>query len=529
MLDNKTPSLTTAHDVSSHDDSIPMMVIPITFPVFCAKVVQAESNTKRKLAFYDFDISEITFTFTAEFIETREKQGRNKGGTRKKQSRQKHPARFRSVTQYSEKLMYTMRKNIFFEKIALRHILPVLMIMPFIPGLATASGPDGSMKSIQAFGVLPENTPEVNREKLQAAIDWASASGAALYVTPVENGYRVATGLILRKNVSLIGAHGPTGRGTQNPQRNMPTGSLFVITDTEHPFITVESATQIRGIQFWYPEQAHRKAADIIPYPPTIQMAAHASVQGVTLACLTFYGEYTAMDFRSKGQVICEQILIEHCYGYPLGGEFIAIDRCYDIPRILHCHVNPANMREFGRSFSKEVIDRVIAQKTFTFWINRTDNAQLIDVFTFGVYGGVYLGDESYGQLTNFNLDCVTIGIYKSGTNTKNRNWQIAQGSIIANVGEKMTDIHPVVIEGKGHTALTNVEAFSGDNPALTTRSASYDYLTINGDETLTVSLFGCRMQGYTADNPITINNPKARIRAVACIDRNEQFFDLSR
>lgn len=410
------------------------------------------------------------------------------------------------------------------KKLALKCMLIAFLLTPI---RAMAFSPNACMKSIREFGVLPENTPEINRDKLQAAIDWASASGSALYVTPAEGGYRVATGLILRKNVSLIGAHGPTGRGTRHPQQNTPTGSLFVITDTEHPFITVESATQIRGLQFWYPEQSHRKAADIIPYKPTIRMSYEGLVEGVTLSSLTFYGEYMAMDFRSKNN-ICEQILIEHCYGYPLGGEFIAIDRCYDIPRILHCHVNPANMREFGRSFSKEVIDWVIARKTFTFWIDHTDNAQLIDVFTFGAYGGVYLGPETYGQLTNFNLDCVTIGIYKNGTNTKNRNWQIAQGSIIANTGEKLTDIHPIVIEGKGHTALTNVEAFSGDNPALTTLSASYDFLTINGAETLTVSLFGCRMQGYTAEHPITINNPKARIRAVACIDKDEQFFDLS-
>ncbi len=72
------------------------------------------------------------------------------------------------------------------------------------------------------------------------------------------------------------------------------------------------------------------------------------------------------------------------------------------------------------------------------------------------------------GQLTNFNLDCVAVGLYKGGSNTKNRNWQIAQGSIIANAGTTLDEIHPIIIEGKGHTAITNVEAFSGGNGALT-------------------------------------------------------------
>lgn len=381
-------------------------------------------------------------------------------------------------------------------------------------------------KSIQEFGVLPGNTPEMNRDNLQKAIDWATSSGAALWVEPVANGYPVAGGIRLKKNVSLIGVHGPTGRGTRNPEKAEPVGSLFKITDKSQPFITVESATQIRGIQFWYPEQSHTDSSKIIAYPATIQVDVNQNVQGVTLSCLTFYGEYVAMDFCSTGKKINEQILFEHCYGYPLSGEFIKIDYCYDIPRILHCHINPANMREFGRSFSRDVIDSVIAHKSFAYAINHTDNAQMIDVFTFGTYGGAWLGPETYGQLTNFNFDCVTIGIHKMGTQNKNRNWQIAQGSIIANAGATVEEIHPFVIEGEGHTAIVNVEAFSGMNGALTAIGESYDYMLVKGDKKLTVSVVGCRMRNYVSDQPFTVQNPMARIQAIACIDKEEDFYN---
>ena len=382
------------------------------------------------------------------------------------------------------------------------------------------------MKSIQEFGVLPQNTPQTNAENLQKAIDWASQSGAALWVEPTAEGYPVASGIVLKESVSLIGVHGPTGRGTKHPEKNAPTGSLFLISDETAPFITVESATQIRGIQFWYPQQAYQDKDKIIPYPPTIQMSQDRTAQGVTLSCLTFYGEYIAMDFNGRPDNICEQILFEHCYGYPLSGEFIRIDYCYDIPRILHCHVNPSNMRMFGRAFSKEVVDAVIAQPTYTFSINHTDNAQLIDLFTFGAHGGIYLGEHTYGQLTNFNLDCVTVGIYKNGGGTFNRNWQIAQGSIIANVKGCDTEIHPIIITGEGHTAISNVEAFSGTNGALTAEGYSDDFLLITGDKPLTVSLYGCRMRNYRAENPLTIRNPQARVQAVACVDKEEQFFN---
>ena len=99
--------------------------------------------------------------------------------------------------------------------------------------------------SIQAFDVLPTNSAAENKVRLQNAIDWASARGAALWVEPVEGGYPVQSGITLKKNVSLIGVHGPTGRGTVKDGK--PTGSLFVISDKTHPFITVQSATQIKS------------------------------------------------------------------------------------------------------------------------------------------------------------------------------------------------------------------------------------------------------------------------------------------
>lgn len=383
-------------------------------------------------------------------------------------------------------------------------------------------------RSICDFGVRADGDAAENREHLQAAIDWAAPRGAALFVPPSDTPYPMAGGLILRRNVSLVGVHGPVGRGTRHPDKPQPVGSVFAIEDQKQPFITVEGATQLSGLQFWYPQQTLTDAAKIIEYPPTIRVSTDSPAQGVTLSRLTFFGEFTAMDFRATPQRSCEQILIEHCYGYPLSGEFIAIDYCYDIPRILHCHINPANRRFIDGGYSRAVIDSVVARKTFAYWIDHTDNAQVIDAFTFGTYGGIRLGAASYGQLTNFNFDCVTVGIHKLGDSKFNRNWQIAQGSIIANTGDKIADVHPLIIEGQGHTSLVNVEAFSGPNNALTTLDKSQDFLLIRGEHKLTVSLFGCRMRNYVADAPLTIENPAAIVQAIGCIDKDENAFDFS-
>lgn len=382
--------------------------------------------------------------------------------------------------------------------------------------------------SIREFDVKPENSPAVNTVNLQKAIDWASTSGSALFVEPSEEPYPLDGGIILRKNVSLIGVHGPTPRGTTHPDKKQPVGSVFGITDKEHVFITVETGTQIKGIQFWYPEQTIRDPSAIIPYPATISVSKTSRTQGVYLSCLTFYGEYLAFDFNASRGNACELMTFEHCYGYPLSGEFIRIDYCYDVPRILHCHVNPAGQRYIGGQYSREVVDAVIAKKTYAYTINHTDNAQIIDLFTFGTYGGILLDDESYGQLTNFNFDCVAVGILKRGSNTKNRNWQISQGSIIANTGEAVENIHPIIIEGQGHTSLSNVEAFSGGNGALTTvpENQSWDFLLVRGDQKLTVSIWGSRMRNYVSDDPITIENELALIQIAGSYDKDEDIYN---
>jgi hypothetical protein len=229
------------------------------------------------------------------------------------------------------------------------------------------------------------------------------------------------------------------------------------------------------------------------------------------------------MDFAASREKPCEQILIEHCYGYPLSGTFIRIDHCYDIPRILHCHVNPANRRFIDGGHQKGVIDEVVNKRTFCFVIDHTDNAQIIDIFTFGTWGGIYLGAATYGQLTNFNFDCVCVGIYKKGDNNFNRNWQISQGSIIANTGGKLAEIHPIIIEGKGHTAISNVESFSGHNSALSTIGQSQDFMLIQGKERLTVRLSGCRMRNYAADSPFSILNPLAVVLAMSFFEKDER------
>jgi hypothetical protein len=96
-----------------------------------------------------------------------------------------------------------------------KHFALTLMLILSISLLKAAE-----ITSIQKFGVAPDNSPALNKTNLQKAIDWASVSGSALLVESSEEPYPIDGGIILKKNVSLIGVHGPTPRGTVHQTKN---------------------------------------------------------------------------------------------------------------------------------------------------------------------------------------------------------------------------------------------------------------------------------------------------------------------
>ena len=98
------------------------------------------------------------------------------------------------------------------------------LLLPMHTAAQTSAELSSGVLSIRSFGVSPTNTAALNRTNLQKAIDSAAARGAALYVEPTDEPYPIESGLVLRMNVSLIGVHGPVGRGTRHPDKAQPVG-----------------------------------------------------------------------------------------------------------------------------------------------------------------------------------------------------------------------------------------------------------------------------------------------------------------
>lgn len=130
----------------------------------------------------------------------------------------------------------------------MRKYLKLILVTLCLPLLLQAKD-ENLMKPIQDFGVVPKNSGEQNQINLQRAIDWATSRGATLFVKSSAILYKVNGGIIFKQNVSLIGVHGPVGRGTCDTDKKHPVGSVFQIEDETSAFISIEGANQIKVIQ----------------------------------------------------------------------------------------------------------------------------------------------------------------------------------------------------------------------------------------------------------------------------------------
>lgn len=399
--------------------------------------------------------------------------------------------------------------------------------LPVVRDTIYVSGIDaGRTVSLEEFGVLPGNTAAENRTNLQKAIDWASSSGTALYLPPADGGYPMDGGIDLCRGVSIVGAS--SASGNLSADGSGICGSVFVIRDRENVFMYLESSSRLTGLQFFYPDQTFSDPSGIIEYPPTLELSPTRTSQGVTLTDLVFCGEYETMDFRRELSLPCEQILIRNCRAYPLGGSFVSISHCYDIPRVLGCRVSPSVHSGFGRELSPEIRNSVASSGNYAYWFDNIDNLVLMDIEASSVYGGLYLGSATYGQLTGFSFDCVNRGIYRTGNSGFNRTWLISSGDINANVGDDTADIHPIVVTGYGYTSLTGVNADSRADLSMKTSPGCCDFIYVGGSAALNIGLTDCVMGGYTSDSPLSIRNVNARVRVMSCVDKNGNIFDFT-
>lgn len=361
-------------------------------------------------------------------------------------------------------------------------------------------GPDARL-----LGVSRTKTAAQNAIALQAGIDSLSNYGGTIYIREMYP----CDPVILRRNVALAndgpvplkGLYGrdmPGGTGVTPTAITTPAGGGFVITNAVTSFLRLEWQTGVRNLQFFYPNQNYNSTtlAGLIAYPPTISQN-EAVVRGVELTGLTFIGSHSCMDFN---QTECSDVVIDLCYGYPLGGRFLRMVGNYDIARISRCHVNPGagwyclpTQPGEALPYKYALLDAICAGGATTYEISIADEIILNQCFVFGARTGFDIS-ASYGSVVQCSADMVETGL-KYTPGAAHKTLAVTNFNCIPSAGPNPPGRNAFVYAGDaGLLSLVQCRAFLGVNTVIPSSGVpdAHSFLRVQGTGAQRADLVSC-------------------------------------
>ncbi len=266
-------------------------------------------------------------------------------------------------------------------------------------------------------------------------------------------------------------------------------------------FITVQSNTSIDAIIFFYPSQAYSTttpASSLIAYPVTIKKAASAPIWDLSFTRLCFVGNTWCFDFYTTSDATnyCADITMDQNYAYPMGGCFLKMQYCLDIPRITRNHVNPGAGDLFlgHLPVTNEIINYIAANGAPTFEFEKVDELMVSQCFAYGVKTAFFLND-CYGTLVNCNADDAETGAHITIT-TDFKYVSLISFSTILSGGALASGRNGVVFDGTGGKLfcadLHGITSTPNADPA-----GANSLLKVSGSGTQRVSLYGARTVSY--------------------------------
>jgi hypothetical protein len=354
------------------------------------------------------------------------------------------------------------------------------------------------MLDVRRFGVLTSNSAAANATALQTAINYMNAFGGGVLL--VNEAYP-CNPVILKSGVGLRGPFPPfkgmpPANGVAAGAGVTPAGGAFLITSSSASFLKLEGNNSVENLTFYYPSQNYNTYASRTNYPATI--APNSTGLGyVNISGCTFVGSISCIDFYTAISASTTDIAVDLCYGYPLGGQFLALGTCLDIPRITRCHVNPGVGLPFlstngvtsaaGLPHGDNMIQQITHaanSSSGAFLIVGSDQITLAHCFVFGQRIGFHIQD-CYGSLTDCSSDTCGIGAYFSTTTVGGSKYRqmIVQGWITAlalwNGDASAETQYGMVFDGNGTGSLNVVGAqffasgFTGAAPIVVSGSST--------------------------------------------------------
>lgn len=277
---------------------------------------------------------------------------------------------------------------------------------------------------VRQFGARAGGTVDATAP-INDAITRVNARGGGDVWIPPER-FLVNGGITVKSNVTLLGgegtrqdldlAHGPAGMTFANLKVPM-----LLCTSTAVPAITLRgNAPVVRGMTFFYPNQALPTASAPVGYPPTVALATTEYVGGPTVERCFFINSYTAIDMTTGvgggGRPIVRENNID---GIAVG---IIIDGHADVPRIEDNHIWPFYAFTMNLPQPWNLVTWT-QNNGYGLIVRRADYAMLSNHFCYGRYCGIWLTDSpnttgvwaggraSSGTAQNVHCDATGYGV----------------------------------------------------------------------------------------------------------------------
>ncbi len=321
---------------------------------------------------------------------------------------------------------------------------------------------DGTDRSgvlnVAAFGAKGDGVAD-DTPAIQAALQAAAATGAAVWLPPTATFYRCEGPLTVPGNVTLRGAFGGMRRGHKLRNEN-PSGSVLYVFGQGN-FITMGHNATLDGVEIFYPQQV--MIGEPRPYGWAINVPRQS--HGVTIRNVTCPNPYQLLYAQADG------LLVDGVQGYPLY-KGIKLGRVGDVARINNVQFNPNAMPYADMSLRGWVQGYASCLE-----LDMVEEFMVHNFFGYGYARGVWftgnVGDPAlpgnYGSISNFGFDSMGEGILIETRGVSGRQGlTLSNGRIIpfaaavgARVGIKFVDDLRQDNRSYPALSLTNVSFFS--------------------------------------------------------------------
>ncbi len=293
----------------------------------------------------------------------------------------------------------------------------------------------------QNYGAVGDGVTDDTTHFQNAINALASSGGGILYIPP--KSYFFSGSLVLHGGVSLQGISiGPFYKILPNTLPN--TGPVMLVTSKAGSFITITNPQGgISDLVFFYPNQVTPSSSTPTAYPYTISVHANGAGGHLISRC-TSINAYTFLDIE-VGQVT----VTDCCIGAYLIG--INIDSAQDIVFLSRVSFEPNYDFYAGGSPGTNAIDSWVINNSYGIVVARCDSLRMNNILITFTYTGIYLTDStqsfsdnvfnSYGSMSNIDIDSVRYGIIAKSTNSSASGYKISNIDIGALTGSGISAI----------------------------------------------------------------------------------------